>query len=194
MLSETFIDWWFNPWSIGTDTPSGTGDNNLIAQRDGYRTWCANARIPGDLPLHFDPTWSSVAMVDGLKLPYAGSLFMGLITARQPDQKVLRALPLSDQKWCRAIAATQPLHAYVVPHPESIDTLDICGLAEMAIRLEQGFPGLWPRLQLHLPAQSQASIKLRTQNNWATPEDILRSTTRSQRCWRLCQQRSEENS
>ncbi len=192
MLSETFIDWWFSPWSIGTT--SDTAEHGLIARRDGYQAWCANARIPGDLPLHFDPAWSSVAMLDGLTLQSAASLFMGLIAARQPDQEALRGLPLGDQKWCRAIAATQPLHAYVVPHPDSSDSLDVCGLAEMAIRLEQGFPGLWPRLQLHLPAQSKAGIKLRMQNNWATPEDILRSTTRSQRCWRLCQQRSEENS
>jgi hypothetical protein len=191
MLSETFVDWWFNPWSIGSDTTSDTVDNALVARRDGYRTWCASARIPGDLPQHFDPAWSGVALLDGPTLQYAATLFMGLITARQPEQDALRALPLSDQKWCRSIAATQPLHAYVVAHPENTDTLAICGMAEMAIRLDQGFPGLWPRLQLHLPAQRQASVTLRAQNNWATPEDILRSKTRSQRCWRLCQQRSE---
>ncbi len=193
MLSETFIDWWFSPWTLGADTTSDTGENGLIAQRDRYRTWCASAEVPGDLPRHFDPSWSTLAMMDGPTMQYAASLFMGLITARQSDQEALRALPLSDQKWCRAIAATQPLHAYVVAHPESTDTLDICGLAEIAIRLDQGFPGLWSRLQLHLSEQSRVSIKLRKQSNWATPEDILRSSTRSQRCWRLCQQRSEEN-
>lgn len=192
MLSETFIDWWFNPWMIGVESVPDTEANDLVARRDGYQTWCASANILGDLPRYFDPTWSSVAMTEGPLLQHTASLFMGLIAARQPDQRVLRALPLGDQKWCRSIAATQPLQAYAVPHPESTDTLDICGLAEMAIRLEQGFPGLWPRLQLHLPANIQASITLRTQNNWATAEDILRSTMRSQRCWRLCQQRSEE--
>ncbi|MFT5532091.1 MAG: hypothetical protein ACI8WM_001674 [Burkholderiaceae bacterium] len=194
MLSETFIDWWFNPWTIGADTASELRSADLIAQRDEYRTWCASARIPGGLPQHFDPAWSCVAMIEGQVLQHAASLFMGLIAARQPDQSAIRALPLTDQKWCRSIAATQPLHAYAVPHPESTDTLDTCGLAEIAIRLEQGFPGLWPRLQLQLPADIQASITLRTQANWATEDDILRSTTRSLRCWRLCQQRSEENS
>ena len=193
MLSETFVDWWFSPWSIGSGTPSDTADDELFARRDGYRTWCASACIPGDLPHHFDPAWSGVATLDGSTLQDAASLFMGLMCARQSDQEALRALPLKDQKWCRAIAATQPLHAYVVAHPESTDTLAICGMAEIAIRLDQGFPGLWPRLQLHLPAHHQASVRLRAQNNWATPEDILRSATRSQRCWRLCQQRSEES-
>ncbi|NDP59077.1 MAG: hypothetical protein GZ090_06945 [Oxalobacteraceae bacterium] len=194
MLPETFIDWWFNPWAISADVTQAPGSNDLVARRDGYRAWCASAMIPGDLPLHFDPVWSSVAMMEGATMQRAAGLFMGLIAARQPDQEVLRALPLSDQKWCRSIAATQPLQAYALAHPESTDTLDICGLAELAIRLELGFPGLWPRLQLHLPANSQASIALRRQNNWAGTEDILRSTTRSQRCWRLCQQRSEETS
>lgn len=194
MLSETFIDWWFNPWHIGIDAVFDTEDNDLVARRDSYQSWCAGARIPSDLPQQFDPTWSGVAMTEGPLLQHTATLFMGLIAARQSDQEILRVLPLTDQKWCRSIAATQPLQAYAVPHPESTDTLDICGLTEMAIRLEQGFPGLWPRLQLHLPANIQASITVRKQNNWATAEDIRRSTIRSQRCWRLCQQRSEENS
>lgn len=193
MLSETFIDWWFNPWTIGDNTLQGSS-NDLLARRDGYRAWCTSARIPGDLPHQFDPVWSSVAMLERATLQHAAALFMGLIAARQPGQDALRALPLADQKWCRAVAATQPLQAYAVAHPESTDTLDICGLAEMALRLEQGFPGLWPRLQLHLPADSRTSIALRMQNSWAGPQDILRSTTRSQRCWRLCHLRSEEHS
>lgn len=192
MLSDNFIDWWFAPWRYAIAPISATVDDDVISQRDGYRNWCAQAAIASELPPQFDPHWSSAAVENADLLAQAASLFMGLIAARQPlkaQQQSFNLLTLDDRKWCLSLAATQLLPAYAVEHPESDDDCAIRGMAELAIRLDAGFPGLWPRLQMTLQEADRAAVQLRLQNNWADHEVITRSATRSQRCWRLCLQR-----
>jgi hypothetical protein len=191
MLSDDFIDWWFAPWlHADPDQPSAHG-SDLLGQRDGYRDWCAKVGIASSLPAEFDPLWSTAIMTDLSLLQHTASLFIGLIAARQQNRALLDTLDFSDRKWCLSIAATQPLHAYAVEHPASDDSAEIRGLAEFAIRLEHGFPGAWPRLQLMLPPTERAAIAVRLQNSWADHQAVNRAAARSQRCWRLCQQRSE---
>lgn len=168
--------------------------NDVVSQRDGYRDWCSQASISSELPHQFDPQWCDTALIKPAGLQRAAELFMGLIAARQPLQThrtTLNKLPFDDRKWCLSLAATQLLPAYSVDHPEADDSLVTRGLAELAIRLNAGFPGLWSRLQLRLPPTHRAAVQLRIQNSWADRETITRSAVRSQRCWRLCTQRSE---
>ncbi|GAA4031362.1 hypothetical protein [Actimicrobium antarcticum] len=194
MVTDAFIDWWFAPWNhAGEDAPPIPGDD-AVGKRDAYRNWCAEAHVASDFPLQFDPAWSIVAGIEQAQLQHTASLFMGLIAARQPDQSVLRSLPFDDQKWCLSIAATQPLQPFSVNHPQSQDDVHTRGLAELAIRLEQGFPGLWSRLQLGLPLAIRSAVAIRMQNCWADQNQIARSSIRSQRCWRWCRQRSEAHS
>lgn len=192
MLAADFIDWWFSPWEYAIDVaPTAFGDD-LIGQRDGYRNWCAESSITSDLPQLFDPHWSSAALRDARQLEQAASLFMGLIAARQPlptHQATLNTLAFDDRKWCLSLAATQLLPAYSVDHPDSDDACAVRGMAELAIRLNVGFPGVWSRLQLTLPQPERAAVQLRVQNSWADRDAINRSAVRSQRCWRLCLQR-----
>lgn len=213
MLSADFIDWWFAPWHDEfTITPTASSDKfssgavdavyavhataDLLSRRDGYRDWCTEAAISSELPQIFDPQWSATALIPPANLQHAAGLFMGLIAARQPfhtQQISLNKLPFDDRKWCLSLAATQLLPAYSVDHPEADDSLTTRGLAELAIRLNAGFPGLWARLQLRLHAAHRSAVQLRIQNSWADRDTIVRSATRSQRCWRLCLQRSEVN-
>ena len=192
MLSSDFIDWWFAPWRYAIDAPPIKVDDDLVSQRDGYRTWCAEAGIVSDLPSQFDPIWSSAAVSDAQVLTQAASLFMGLIAARQPlqtHQATLNALPFNDRKWCLSLAATQLLPAYAVDYPGVEEPVAVTGLAELAIRLNIGFPGMWSRLQMTLPQADRAAVNLRIQNSWADQDIVNRAAVRSQRCWRLCLQR-----
>ncbi len=192
MLSDDFIDWWFAPWRYAIEPVPATLDGDVISQRDGYRNWCAEAAIASELPPQFDPQWSSAAVNDSDLLEQASCLFMGLIAARQPlqtQQTTLNTLPFDDRKWCLSLAATQLLPAYAVDHPDSDDACAIRGMAELAIRLNAGFPGLWSRLRMTLPETDRIAVQLRTQNSWADPDAVVRSSVRSQRCWRLCLQR-----
>lgn len=205
MLSADFIDWWFAPWRNATmptspapniKNPIGTTDD-LVGLRDGYRDWCAQASISSELPQNFDPQWSDTALIPHEDLPRAAGLFMGLIAARQPfqtQQISLNKLAFEDRKWCLSLAATQHLPAYSVDHPDADDSLVTRGLAELALRLNAGFPGLWSRLQLRLQETHRCAVQLRIQNSWADRDTIAHSAKRSQRCWRLCMQRSQHRS
>ena len=193
MLTDSFIDWWFAPWHYAIAPHPSAVAQDLISQRDGYRNWCAQAAIASELPAQFDPQWTSAAVSDANVLSQAASLFMGLISARQPlqaQQGTFNALSFEDRKWCLSLAATQLLPAYAVDHPECDEDGAIRGMAELAIRLNSGFPGLWSRLQMTLQAADRAAVQLRVQNSWADHEAVNRSAARSQRCWRLCLQRS----
>ena len=201
MLSAEFIDWWFAPWHGNASvaavhaTPIGM-DADLLGQRDGYRNWCKQAAITSELPQQFDPQWCDTALIDPGVLQRAAELFMGLIAARQPLQThraTLNRLRVEDRKWCLSLATTQLLPAYCVDHPDADDSLMVRGLAEVALRLNAGFVGLWPRLRMRLPTTQQAAVDLRTQNSWADLATIQRAAIRSQRCWRICIQRSEVN-
>lgn len=117
---------------------------------------------------------------------------MGLIAARQPlqtHQATLNLLTFDDRKWCLSLAATQLLPPYSVDYPNAEDALATRGLAELAIRLNSGFPGMWSRLQMTLPEADRASVAMRIQNSWADRDTVTRGAVRSQRCWRLCLQR-----
>ena len=192
MLSTTFIDWWFAPWRYAIDTASTKVDDDLVSQRDGYRNWCNEAGIASDLPTQFDPHWTSAAVSDAHLLEQAASLFMGLIAARQPLQthhSTLNLLAFDDRKWCLSLAATQLLPSYAVDYPGADDSLAARGLAELAIRLNSGFPGIWSRLQMTLPPLDREDVNVRMQNSWADRDTVTRGAVRSQRCWRLCLQR-----
>lgn len=192
MLSDDFIDWWYTPWRYAIAPSPAAASEELISQRDDYRNWCARAAIASDLPQHFDPHWSGAALSNADLLTQSAALFMGLIAARQPlntQQETFNVLPFDDRKWCLSLAATQLLPAYAVDHPDNDDEPAIRGMAELAIRLDAGFPGLWSRLQMTLQEAERAAVQLRVQNNWADHEAITRTATRSQRCWRLCLQR-----
>ncbi|WP_326940515.1 hypothetical protein [Actimicrobium sp. GrIS 1.19] len=192
-MPDGFVDWWFAPWSYASAATHASADADLVGRRDAYRDWCASMEVPGEFPLQFDPGWHCAVSTDGAELQHTAALFMGLIAARSADQAALSSLSLADRRWCLSIAATQPLQAFAVAHPDSDDTLAGCGLAELAIRLEQGFPGLWPRLRLTLPGELRTAVGLRADNRWPDADHVGRAARRSQRCWRLCRQRSEES-
>ena len=191
MLSIDFLDWWFAPWTHADAAHPTASATDLLARRDGYRDWCAQAGIVSALPHEFDPLWSMAVITELPRLQKTAQLFNGLIAARQQNLALLDTLDFNDRKWCLSIAATQPLHAYAVDPPACDDSTEVRGLAELAIRVEHGFAGLWPRLQLMLPLSQRSVIALRIQNSWADHDAIARAAPRSQRCWRLCQQRSE---
>lgn len=189
MMSPDFIDWWFAPWTYAIGIGDLAGTEELMARRDGYREWCSAAQVISELPPECDAQWTSAALIDGAALQHAATLFMGLIAARQQDQNALAQIPLVERRWCLSVAATQPLHAYAVDHPDDHQELPLRGLAELAIRLDHGFPGLWSRLRLTLPESTRAAVALRLQNSWADQDILMQAASRSQRCWRLCRQR-----
>lgn len=183
MLPDPFIDWWFAPWEL--DATSALRSDRL-AQRDAYGLWCAQHTLDACLPPQFDVGWAGAACSDADELRATARLFAGLMAARAHDQVLLASLSLPERKWCVSVAATQPLQFAVRPAFSSGHTLELLGLSELAWRLQQGFPGLWPRLRLLLePAMAtQLDSMLTDADNVANV-----STLRAQRCWQVCRQR-----
>lgn len=186
MLPEPFIDWWFAPWEL--DAACALRSDRL-AQRDAYGLWCAQHALAARLPPQFDVGWAGAACSDADELRATARLFAGLMAARAHDQVLLASLSLPERKWCVSVAATQPLQFAVRPAFSSGHTLELLGLSELAWRLQQGFPGLWPRLRLLLePAEpallTQLDGILAGSHNLANV-----SMLRAQRCWQVCRQR-----
>jgi len=191
MLSDDFVDWWFRPWQYAAEQPARwRAATSEFARRDGYRLWCADAGIAADLPAVFDPGWQQAAAGGAPQLLAQAALFAGLTAARAHDLARLNSLSLADRKWCVSVAATQPLHTL---RPEAFsegDTLAVCGLVELARRLEPAFPGLWPRLQLMLPAALGGRIEQLLGDAGELTES---SPLRAQRCWKICCERIAQN-
>lgn len=185
MLSHTFLEWWFTPWSYAVDPtaylPLAT---DRLAQRDGYRLWCEQANITPDLPENFDPAWSDSVCHDSKQLIATARLFAGLMAARGHEHKVLDRLCFSERKWCVGIAATQPLQRCQQANYSEDDAIETRGLVELAYRLNNGFPDLWPRLRLMLPTAQANRIDHLLETATTTAHDS--SMVRAQRCWRLC--------
>lgn len=185
MLPHAFVDWWFAPWSYadGGDAALPLAADQL-GQRDGYRLWCDQSGIAADFPGSFDPAWSAAVCADRTELMATARLFAGLMAAREHEHPVLDALPFAERKWCMSIAATQPLVRCRQAQYGKDESIEVRGLVELARRLTNGFPGLWPRLRLMLPAGEAAQVDRLLGTAVATASDA--SAVRAQRCWRLC--------
>lgn len=193
MLSSSFLDWWFAPWSYAGASPAGMpAVTDSMRLRDGYRLWCTAACIPADLPERFDPEWQAAGVSSEEELRAAARLFAGLIAAREHRQQMLRALPAAERRWCASVASIQPLRGIVKPLPEREARIEACGIAELAIRLEAGFGGVWPRLRLMLDAPLAAEVQDIVDAMATPPEQTHAATVRAQRCWALCRQRVAE--
>ncbi|HEX7635820.1 MAG TPA: hypothetical protein VF427_11135 [Noviherbaspirillum sp.] len=184
MLSDTFIDWWFAPWSYAVNIPARLQPAaDLLARRDQYGFWCAEAGVQTDFPDDFDPGWQVAAVHAQAELRKAAELFCGLIAARAQDQSVLSLLPISERRWCMSIAGTQPLKGCAEVTFLPADPLEVRGLTELASCLEHGFPGIWTRLRLLLPEPlaNRVETLLPVQRRSAAG-----SAVRAQRCWQMC--------
>jgi hypothetical protein len=81
------------------------------------------------------------------------------------------------------IAATQPLQALTAPGPET--PLATWGLAELALALDAGFAGIWPRLRIVMGVDD---ANLARTTGIAAPS----AAARRLRCWRLCFDRAAQ--
>lgn len=195
MLSSAFFDWWFAPWAYAMAGPAGMpAATDRMRLRDGYRLWCAAADIPADLPEDFDPEWQSAGVLSEKELRAAARLFAGLIAAREHQQKMLGALPSAERKWCASVASTQPLRGIAMAVPEKEAGVragvEARGIAELAIRVDSDFRGMWPRLRLMLSASLASEVQDILAATGPAPRQTPAATLRAQRCWALCRQRA----
>ena len=187
MLSDHFIDWWFAPWRYAAASPAGLAPApDLLAQRDQYGLWCAQAGVRPDVPSRFDPGWQVAAVGAAPQLRKGAELFGGVIAARGQDQAALGRLVLAERRWCMSIALTQPLKGCCERQFDPRDPVELQGLTELARRLERGFPGLWPRLRLQLPAALAGQVHALLPAALADPVPAAASEARVQRCWQMC--------
>ncbi len=187
MLPNSFLDWWFAPWEHNPAAAPQPWMTDRLAQRDGYRLYCAQGALAPDLPPQCDPAWHVVAGSDGPQLRAAARLFAGLIAARENNAAALAALTPGERSWCLRVAATQPLAGAGPLGYAHDEPMDVRGLAELACHLERGFPGLWPRVRLALPAALAQRV---AQLAAAAPAaSASASHRRLQRCWQMCRQR-----
>jgi len=194
-LSDSFIDWWFSPWSYG-DVEGRSGGfatalssltaSDTLARRDAYRLWCAELKVVAELPPSFDPAWSLAATADAKEFGATLRLFGAVIAAGGRDEALLGELPFNDRKWCMSIASTQAL----VAGPRPAASLAERGALELKERLEAEFYGLWSRLRMLLAPAMRAVIDKQTADSRRAP---LGSSVvaRWQRCWRLCSERAK---
>lgn len=194
MLPSSVFDWWFAPWTYAVDS-----DLRLplaldrFAQRDGYRLWCSLADVDPDFPPHFHAAWSIAVTSSGSELIAAARLFAGLMAAREHDQNLLGHLSFEDHKWCVSVAATQPIIRCPQVEYAVDESIEVCGLVELARRLESGFPGLWSRLRLTLPRALVDQITMRLRDAAIAIVETDSALIRAQRCWRMCRARVESN-
>lgn len=192
MLPNTFLDWWFAPWSYASvltqRLPLATDE---LGRRDGYRLWCSEACINPDLPEKFDPAWTIVATSNGLELAATARLFAGLLAAREHTHQVLRALSFADHKWCVSVAATQPLSQHWQINYSADDSNTVRGLVYLACHIEHDFPGLWERLLLTLPIALANRAEYLRLNAVTLTNRSESSVLRTRRCWRLCHNRGQ---
>lgn len=192
MLPSSFFDWWFSPWAYAADPelrlPLAL---DRFAQRDGYRLWCSLADVDPDLPPHFHAGWSIAVTSGGTEFIAAARLFAGLMAAREHDQTMLGQLTFEDHKWCVSVAATQPIIRCPQVEYAPDESIEVCGLVELARRLESGFPGLWSRLRLTLPRGLVDKVTVRLRDAAIATVESDAALIRAQRCWRMCTTRIE---
>lgn len=187
MLSSSMVEWWFEPWVYAPNTAAVFGfESDRFGLRDGYRFWCGSNAVVERIPERFDPAWSVAACSTLAELAGAARLFGGLIAAREQDLRLLRLLSQADRKWCLGIAATQPLRASREVQYAPDDDVQVRGLVELARRLEKGFPGMWSRLRLLLPAEQAARVDVLLPAALAGKDDLEPAAARAQRCWQMC--------
>jgi len=185
-LPAGFVGWWFAPWeSPGAPQPPG----GLLGRRDAYRRWCVDAGIAPALPAHRDPRWSALVHLDEAQLALAARLCGGLFAVRTLQPQALAGLHEDERRWCAGVANLQPLPRAPWRGATAHEAgLAACGLAWLALCLEQGFPGLWPRLRLRLAAPERAAVERCLHDAASAPSDA--ALARLTRCWRLCIRRA----
>jgi len=191
MLPESFLDWWFVPWRYarsGAGPSPSTSDE--LALRDDYRLWCRRNDVAIELPAKLDKAWDVVCTEDAGELIGAARLFCGLFAARQNAQKMLRFLSFADRKWCTSVAALQPINWCHKIEEGGDAGLELHGLRELAVRLEQGFPGMWSRLRLLLPDTLNRQILAPRLISLESGETPAENIARIQRCWHMCRNRA----
>jgi hypothetical protein len=189
MLTEQFIEWWFNPWGPAGNALAGAPDGSLAA-RLSYRTWCVEHGVRSDFPSAFDDGWQALAACDGRRLREAALLYGALLAAREGRHGALAGLPLDVRRWSLGTAATQPLARLCRPSGE----LEADGLRELACAMESGFPGMWDRLRRLLPGELAADAGAALTSfmlDGRVPGAALGAAARRRlRCWGLCLERA----
>src|SRR5450830_46431 len=190
-LALTFLDWWFAPWNYLDGHALALADG-MLAQRDGYRSWCAKAGVAAEFPSRFDAAWHIAALQRPQELRRCAALFGGLFAARthsKVSQASLAQLPREQQRWCMSVAMAQPLaSAGVVLGPDA--GAEEQGLAELALRLERRFPGMWSRLALLLPTHLALALGQSVRQVLAAGAvESDAANLRAQRCWKICLER-----
>lgn len=180
-IDDDFVRWWCAPWEYVQD--AGAGD--LLGRRDDYRGWCARAGVPASLPARPELRWTALARMPQADLLAAARLLGGLFAARTPQPQALAGLALDDRRWCAGVASLQPL-----PRAPWLGGAGAgpaaTGLAWLALCLEHGFPGLWPRIRLGLPDEARAGADLCLRAAHGAP---VTAPARLARCWDLCVER-----
>ncbi|MFC3469363.1 hypothetical protein ACFOHT_05760 [Massilia oculi] len=190
-LSPAFVQWWFAPWDLaGLRQDAGApAPRDLLGRRDAYRRWCLDAGIPAALPPTPDSRWAALATLGDTELARAARLFGGLFAARMPLPQALAGLEEDERRWCAGVANLQPLPRAPWRASTALEAgVDGAGLAWLALCLEHGFPGLWPRLRLRLPASAAAGAERCLQDGGVPPADA--ALARLARCWTLCERRA----
>ena len=178
VMSPDFLEWWFSPWRYAGSESLPWCDDDL-ARRERYRDWCRQMQVAPDLPDVAPSPWQAVALLPEDELLHCADLFGGLFAARLHQRQELAQLLASQRRWCLSVAMTQPLQAWHVAPASPPQTVRQRGLQELAARLEQVFPGLWPRLRLLLPPAPQSQH--------APFSAVARNvSTRDLRCWQMC--------
>jgi hypothetical protein len=195
ILGQDFLDWWFAPWHyLDMAGLPGLGDK-LVARRDGYRAWCEQAGLTPDLPGLFDPGWQSAALQHAALLRHRAGLFGGLFVARARAQDMLKTLTPEARSWCQRVSLAQPLTRCVADSAlfsEASPDVVMVGLAELAWRLEQDFPGMWTRLRwlLDPPERTHLDLALSSARRQQASESPA-AGRRALRCWQFCSARSQ---
>lgn len=187
--SEMFVDWWFAPWRYARkDDRPALHDcvNSLLGRRDAYRHWCALTSVTPHMPSCPDWQWQAAASSDTDELLQAAELFGGLLAARRQRHDELAQLAPPQRRWCLSVASTQPLRDWAGDLPEGAHSPRERGLLELALRLERGFPGMWSRLRLLLPAHQAEALAPLLGGAGASVCSSQPLRERDRRCWLMC--------
>lgn len=184
--SDAFLQWWFEPWRYGGGALPAVCDS-VLGRRAIYRQWCDGSDVIAGLPAHPVWDWQAALCYEAPQLMRAAELFAGLLAARSHRNDELARLDPELRRWCLAVALTQPLADWCVMPPSSAaadaNTVAWRGLAELALRLERVFPGMWSRLRLLLPSDARQGVAAAMA---AGARAALTPRERDRRCWLMC--------
>ncbi|KQV58048.1 hypothetical protein ASD07_26780 [Duganella sp. Root336D2] len=174
-----FLDWWFDPsMRAGAAAP--------LSRRLGYRLWCGDHGVRPDFPRAFDSGWQQFAGCEAAVLLHAARLYGALLAVREGRHGALAELHSGERRWSLATAAIQPLARLCQPGGD----LQCDGLREFACAMEAGFPGMWDRLRLSLPAEpaadAGAALTAFVLRGMAAGAASGAAARRRLRCWCLC--------